>query len=97
MTDTQQRNNTSFVKIGVANNINFTDAENLKRQEDGLRWLLTKYLGDKTAETIDNFKTLPEDASIVETYGNVTTRAALIHFKGDDLHEECYYIIAEPK
>lgn len=97
LTDTQQRNNTSFVKIGVTNNINFTDAENLKRQEDGLRWLLIKYLGDKTAETIDNFKTLPEDASIVETYGNVATRAALIHVKGDDLHEECYYIIAEPK
>ena len=41
-------------------------------------------------------KDLP-DASIVETYGNDTTRVALLHIEGDDFHEECYYLIAEPK
>ncbi|MDO4160976.1 MAG: hypothetical protein Q4D41_11010 [Prevotellaceae bacterium] len=74
-----------------------TDAEYLQRQVDGLRWLLTKHLGNKTAYSASDFKTLPEDASNVETYGNGTTRAALLHFKGNDLHEEYYCIIAEPK
>ena len=85
------------MKIKVAFASDLTDAENLKRQENGLRWLLEKHLGYKTFETIADFKTLPEDASIVETYGNETTRAALLHFKDNDFHEECYYIIAEPK
>ena len=97
LTDTQLRNNIPFVKIKVAFASDLTDAENLKRQEDGLRWLLEKHLGYKTFETTADFKTLPEDASIVETYGNETTRAALLHFKDNDFHEECYYIIAEPK
>lgn len=97
LTDIQQRNNTPFVKIKVAADINFTDTENLKRQENGLRWLLEKHLGYRTFETAADFKTLPEDASVVETYGNDTTRAALLYFAGDDFHEECYYIIAEPK
>ena len=97
LTDTQLRNNIPFVKIKVAFASDLTDAENLKRQENGLRWLLEKHLGYKTFETIADFKTLPEDASIVETYGNETTRAALLHFKDNDFHEECYYIIAEPK
>lgn len=96
LTNTQQRNNTPFVEIRVAAASHLTDAENLQRQEDGLRWLLTKYL-EKTSETTASFKTLPEDASIVETYGNDTTRVALLHIEGDDFHEECYYLIAEPK
>lgn len=97
LTDTQLRNNTPFVKIKVAFTPDLTDTENLKRQEDGLRWLLEKHLGYKTFETTADFKTLLEDASIVETYSNETTRAALLHFKDNDFHEECYYIIAEPK
>ena len=97
LTNTQLRNNTPFVKIRVAADSHSTDAENLKRQEDGLRWLLEKHLGYKTFETAADFKTLPEDASIIETYGNETTRVALLHFTEDDLHEEYYCIIAEPK
>ena len=97
LADTQLRNNIPFVKINVAFASDLTDAENLRRQKDGLRWLLVKHLGDRTSETAADFKTLPESASIRETYGNGTTRAALLHFKGTDFHEECYYIIAEPK
>ena len=97
LADTQLRNNIPFVKINVAFASDLTDAENLRRQKDGLRWLLVKHLGDRTSETAADFKTLPESASIMETYGNGTTRAALLHFKGTDFHEECYYIIAEPK
>ncbi|MDO4160957.1 MAG: DUF4377 domain-containing protein [Prevotellaceae bacterium] len=97
LTDTQQRNNTPFTEIKVAASPDITDAEYLQRQVDGLCWLLTKHLGNKTAYTAADFKTLPEDASIVETYGNGTTRAALLHFKGNDLREEYYCIIAEPK
>ena len=97
LTDTQLRNNIPFVKIKVAFASDLTDAENLKRQENGLRWLLEKHLGYRTFETVADFKTLPEDASIVETYGNDTTRAALLYFAGDDFHEACYYIITEPK
>ena len=67
------------MEIRVAAASHLIDAEKLQRQGDGLRWLLTKYL-EKTAETAAGFKTLPEDASIVETYGNDTTRAALLHF-----------------
>ncbi len=69
-----------YVEIRVATAFYFADAENIKRQEDGLRWLVTKHLGDKITETSAIFKTLPEDASIVETYGNDTTCAALLHF-----------------
>ncbi len=97
LTDTQLRNNIPFVKIKVAFASDLTDAENLKRQENGLRWLLEKHLGYRTFETVADFKTLLEDASIVETYGNDTTRAALLYFAGDDFHEACYYIITEPK
>ena len=97
LTDTQLRNNIPFVKIKVAFASDLTDAENLKRQENGLRWLLEKHLGYRTFETVADFKTLPEDACIVETYGNDTTRAALLYFAGDDFHEACYYIITEPK
>ena len=97
LTDTQLRNNIPFVKIKVAFASDLTDAENLKRQENGLRWLLEKHLGYRTFETVADFKTLPEDASIVETYGNDTTRAALLYFASDDFHEACYYIITEPK
>ena len=97
LTDTQLRNNIPFVKIKVAFASDLTDAENLKRQENGLRWLLEKHLGYRTFETVADFKTLPEDASIVETYGNDTTRAALLYFASDNFHEACYYIITEPK
>ena len=97
LTDTQLRNNIPFVKIKVAFASDLTDAENLKRQENGLRWLLEKHLGYRTFETVADFKTLPEDACIVETYGNDTTRAALLYFASDDFHEACYYIITEPK
>ena len=97
LTDTQLRNNIPFVKIKVAFASDLTDAENLKRQENGLRWLLEKHLGYRTFETVADFKTLPEDACIVETYGNDTTRAALLYFAGDNFHEACYYIITEPK
>ena len=84
------------MEIRVAAASHLIDAEKLQRQGAGLRWLLTKYL-EKTAETAASFKTLPKDASIVETYGNDTTRVALLHIEGDDFHEECYYLIAEPK
>ena len=85
------------MKIKVAFASDLTDAENLKRQENGLRWLLEKHLGYRTFETVADFKTLPEDACIVETYGNDTTRAALLYFASDNFHEACYYIITEPK
>ena len=62
-----------------------------------MRWLLEKHLGKHPSQTAADFKTLPQDADIVEIYGNNTTRAALLHSKGDDTHEEYYYVIAEPK
>lgn len=97
MTDTQMLNSTCYVIIKVAFSSGLTDAEYLKRQEAGLRWLLEKHLGKQPSQTAADFKTLPQDADIVEIYGNNTTRAALLHSKGDDTHEEYYYVIAEPK
>lgn len=97
LTDTQMRNNTPYVEIGVAYTSGLTDAEYIKRQENGLRWLLEEHLGEKNTETRSEFKTVPEGAEVVETYGNATTRAALVHTNGDDLHAERYYIITEKK
>ena len=97
LTDTQMLNSTCYVIIKVAFSSGLTDAEYLKRQEAGLRWLLEKHLGKQPSQTAADFKTLPQDADIVEIYGNNTTRAALLHSKGDDTHEEYYYVIAEPK
>lgn len=97
LTDTQKLNDTGYVIINVASSSKLTDAENLRKQEAGLRWLLKKHLGTKSLQNIAGFKTLPEDADIVETYENNTTRVALLHRKGDDTQEECYYVIAESK
>lgn len=97
LTDTQKLNDTSYVIIKVASSFELTEAESLKKQEAGLRWLLNKHLGAKSLQNAAGFKTLPEDADIVETYENNTTRAALLHRKGDGTHEECYYVIAESK
>lgn len=95
LTDTQVRNNTPYVEIGVAYKSGLTDAEYIKRQENGLRWLLEEHMGEKYTEARSEFKTVPEGAEVVETYGNATTRAALVHTDGDDLHAERYYIITE--
>lgn len=97
LTDTQIHNETPYVKIKVAFSSGISDAEYIKKQEAGLRWLLKKHLGNKTSHTAADFKTLPEDASIVETYDNSTTLAALLHQRSDDTHEECFYVIAESK
>ena len=91
------RDNTPYVEIGVAYTSGLTDAEYIKRQENGLRWLLAEHLGGKNTEARSEFKTVPESAEVVETYGNATTRAALIHTNEDDLHAERYYIITEKK
>lgn len=97
LTDTQMSNDTPYVRIAVASPDEITDADYLKLQEEGLKWLMKKHLGEKTSLTASDFKTLPEGADIVETYENVTTRVAILHQHADDLHEECYYAIAEPK
>ena len=47
--------------------------------------------------TASDFKTLPKGSDVVETYENKTTRVAIVHRNADDLHEECYYAIAESK
>lgn len=97
LTNTQMTNETCYVRIKVACSSELTDAEYLKEQEAGLRWLLKKHLGEETSQNAADFKTLPGDADIVETYENSTTHAALFHRKGDDSHGECYYVIAESK
>ena len=99
LTDTQEKNNTPYIKIQVANSSNLTESEYLKKQEAGLKWLLRKHLSEQPAQNVNasDFKTLPENADIVEVYENGTTQAALIHYDGDDLYTECYYIIAEPR
>ncbi|WP_222862331.1 hypothetical protein [Bacteroides pyogenes] len=58
---------------------------------------MKKYLGEKSSLTASDFKTLPEDTDIVETYENSTTLVAILHQNADDMHEECYYAIAESK
>lgn len=97
LTDTQKVNETCYIKIQVPNSSHLTDAEYLKAQEEGLRWLLEKHLGEKSSLTASDFKTLPKGVDVVETYENNTTRVAIVHRNADDLHEECYYAIAESK
>lgn len=98
LTDTQEINNTYYIKIRVnTSSDKITEAEYLKEQQNGLRWLLQKHLGQKASLTASDFKTLPEGTDIVETYENTTTRVAIIHQYADDLHEEQYIAIAESK
>ena len=97
ITDTQMIDDIGYVMIKVADSSGLTNAEYLKEQETGLRWLLKKHLGEKTFINTDDFKTLPENTDIVETYENNATRAALLHKKGSATHEECYIVIAESK
>lgn len=97
LTDTQKLNETCYIKIQVSNSSNITETEYLKEQEAGLKWLLKKYLGEKSSLTASDFKMLPEDTDIVETYENSTTLVAILHQNADDMHEECYYAIAESK
>lgn len=96
LSEIQKRNNTSFVRIQVPVYPESTD-EYLEEQEAGLRWLLQKHLGEKSSLTASDFRTLPEDAEVVETYENSTTIVAILHQNADDSHEECYYAVAEPK
>lgn len=97
LTDTQKLNETCYIQIQVSVSPELTDAEYLKEQEAGLRWLMEKYLGEKSSLTASDFKTLPEGADMLETYENSTTRVAILHQQADDMHAECYYAIAEPK
>lgn len=98
LTNTQEINGTCYIKIQVYNSSHLTDAEYLKEQEDGLRWLLKKHLGEKSSSlTASDFKTLPEATDMVEAYENGTTRAAILRQHADDLHEERYCVIAESK
>lgn len=97
LSDTQKLNETCYIKIQVSNSSNLTDTEYLKEQEIGLKWLLKKHLGEKSSLIASDFKTLPEDADIVETYENSTTLVAILHQNADDMHQECYYAIAESK
>ncbi len=97
LTDTQKANETCYIEIGVNYSSGLTDAENLTHQQEGLRWLLNKHLGEKSSLTASDFKTLPEGVDVVETYENSTTRVAILHQPVDDLHEERYYTIAESK
>ena len=97
LTNTQELNETCYIKIQVSNSSNLSDAEYLKEQENGLKWLLKKHLGNKSSLAASDFKTLPEKADIVETYENSTTLVAILHQNADDMHEEYYYAIAESK
>lgn len=97
LTDTQKVNGTCYIKIQVPNSSHLADAEYLKTQEEALKWLLKKHLGGKSSLTASDFKTLLKGADVVETYENKTTRVAIVHQNADDLHEECYYAIAESK
>lgn len=97
LTDTQMSNDTPYVRIGVASRDEITDVVYLRLQLQGLRWLMKKYLGEKSSLSASGFKTLPQNADIVETYENKTTRIAILHQNADDLHDEQYYAIAEPK
>lgn len=97
LTDTQKVNETCYIKIQVPNSSHLADAEYLKTQEEALKWLLKKHLGGKSSLTASDFKTLLKGADVVETYENKTTRVAIVHQNADDLHEECYYAIAESK
>ena len=97
LTDTQIVNDTPYIKIMLRNSASLSDADYLKGQESGLKWLLNKYLGNKTSSSASSFKTLPEGDEIIETYENNTTRAALLHKPEDELNEERFYVIAEAK
>lgn len=97
LTDTQMRNGTYYVKIRVAPGSELVQSEYLKKQEQGLKWLLDKFLARQPIPNAADFKTLPEDADIVAVYGNSTTRAALIHHDDIDNYKEYYYVIAEQK
>lgn len=97
LTDTQLRNNRPFVKIEVASADNLSDADNLKREKEGLTRLLEKFLKPEQSLTALDFTTLPDEAELVKCYGNNTTRAALLHFKGNEARGEHFFIIAEEK
>ena len=97
LTDTQMRNGTYYVKIRVAPGSELVQSEYVKKQEQGLKWLLDKYLARQPIPNVADFKTLPEDAEVVDVYGNSTTRAALIHNDDIDIYKEYYYVIAEQK
>jgi hypothetical protein len=97
LTDTQKINETCYIKIQVSRTSDLTGTEYLKAQEDRLRWLLKKHLGETSSLTASDFKTLPEGTEIVETYENNTTRVAILHQSGNDTRTECYYAIAESK
>lgn len=97
LTSTQLCNDIPYVKINVAPSNNLSDADNLKREKDGLEWLLKKQIGSATTISADEFKTLPEDSDIIATYENKSTRVAILHFTGNDLCAENYFVIAEPK
>lgn len=97
LTDTQMRNGTYYVKIRVAPGSELVQSEYVKKQEQGLKWLLDKYLARQPIPNVADFKTLPEDAEVVDVYGNSTTRAALIHHDDIDNYKEYYYVIAEQK
>ena len=81
----------------LRNSASLSDADYLKKQESGLKWLLKKYLDNKTSSSASSFKTLPEGDEIIETYENANTRAALLHKPEDELNEERFYVIAEAK
>jgi len=95
LTDTQMRNDTYYIKIMVAPGSELVHSEYVKKQEQGLKWLLDKYLARQPIPNAADFKTLPEDADIVAVYENNTTRAALIHHDDIDIYKEYYYVIAE--
>ncbi len=97
LTNTQELNETCYIKIQVSNSSNLTGTDYLKEQEAGLKWLLEKHLGEKSSLPASDFKTLPEGADIVETYENSTTLVAILHQNADDMHDECYYAIAESR
>ena len=97
LTDTQMRNGTYYVKIRVAPGSELVQSEYVKKQEQGLKWLLDKYLARQPIPNVADFKTLPEDAEVVDVYGNSTTCAALIHNDDIDIYKEYYYVIAEQK
>lgn len=97
LTDTQMRNGTYYIEIRMAPDSGLVHSEYVKKQEQGLKWLLDKYLTRQPISNAADFKTLPEDADIVAVYGNSTTRAALIHHDDIDNYKEYYYVIAEQK
>lgn len=97
LTDTRETNKTRYISIKVKYDVTRSDAENLKRQLKELQWLMERYPGQNTHLSSSEFKTVPHDVEFIQTAENKTTRVALLHHRGDDLHEECYSLIAESK